>query len=226
MKPQAALPQRKPARRMLRRLRRDRSGVSVIEFALVLPLFVTLGMYGAEIAWMNVAAMQASQVAVALADNASRIAQTDNTSVTPTISAADVNSVLTGALLEGSDIGIDTNGRVILSSVEVHPVTGKQYIHWQQCKGPVKNKSKLGNPDPTGLLNTVVGNGVKIGKATVKAPKDTAMIVAEVWFNYNGLFGDLFVQPFMMHEQAAVIVRDNRNTTVGLVGSLTSNSCS
>ncbi len=226
MKPQAALPQRKPARRMLRRLRRDRSGVSVIEFALVLPLFVTLGMYGAEIAWMNVAAMQASQVAVALADNASRIAQTDNTSVTPTISAADVNSVLTGALLEGSDIGIDQQGRVILSSVEVHPVTGKQYIHWQQCKGPVKKNSLLGNPDPTGLLNTVVSSGVKIGKATVKAPKDTAMIVAEVWFNYKGLFGDLFVQPFMMHEQAAVIVRDNRNTTVGLVGSLTSNSCS
>ncbi len=32
-------------------LKRNSSGVSALEFALILPLFITLGMYGAEIAW-------------------------------------------------------------------------------------------------------------------------------------------------------------------------------
>lgn len=51
----------------------DCYGVSALEFALITPLFMVLGMYGAEIAWMNAAAMEASQVALALADNASRM---------------------------------------------------------------------------------------------------------------------------------------------------------
>lgn len=210
----------------VRNVLRDRRGVSVTEFALVLPVFVTLGMYGAEIAWMNSAAMEASQVAIALADNASRLGQTDNSGVTPTITGADVSSVLAGATKEGETIGLAENGRVILSSLEAHPVTGKQYVHWQQCTGNAKKNSNFGKPDQTGSPNSKVASGLSMGKSKVTAPPGSAVMVAEVWYDYKGLFGTMFVQPFTMHEQAAVIVRDNRNTGPGLSNAQAKSSCS
>lgn len=201
---------------LLRRLLDRQDGVSTVEFALVVPLFMILGMYGAEIAWLNAASMEASQVALALADNASRLGQTDNSGVTPTITSNDVQSVLTGALEEGSDIGLAENGRVILSSVEVHPVTGKQYIHWQKCMGQGKQASAHGKPDATGSALSAIASGISLGGRKVTSSSNSAVMVAEVWYEYNGLFGTMFVQPITIHEQAAIIVRDDRNVGPGL----------
>ena len=201
---------------LLRRLLDRQDGVSTVEFALVVPLFMILGMYGAEIAWLNAASMEASQVALALADNASRLGQTDNSGVTPTITSNDVQSVLTGALEEGADIGLAENGRVILSSVEVHPVTGKQYIHWQKCMGQGKRASAHGKPDATGSALSAIASGISLGGRKVTSSSNSAVMVAEVWYEYNGLFGTMFVQPITIHEQAAIIVRDDRNVGPGL----------
>lgn len=203
---------------LLRRLLDRQDGVSTVEFALVVPLFMILGMYGAEIAWLNAASMEASQVALALADNASRLGQTDNSGVTPTVTSDDVQSVLTGALEEGSDIGLAENGRVILSSVEVHPVTGKQYIHWQKCMGQGKQASAHGKPDQTGSALSEIASGISLGGRKITSSSNSAVMVAEVWYEYNGLFGTMFVQPITIHEQAAIIVRDDRNVGPGLSG--------
>ena len=43
--------------KLLERLLNRQDGVSTIEFALVVPVFMILGMYGAEIAWLNAASM-------------------------------------------------------------------------------------------------------------------------------------------------------------------------
>lgn len=213
-----------PCRRSLRPLRsliRNNEAVSVIEFALVLPVFMTLGMYGAEIAWLNAAALEVSQVAVSMADNASRMGQTDNSGVTPTISDADVDSVLTGALQEGSSIALEDNGRVILSSLETHKVTGKQKIEWQQCKGKGTEQSSHGKPDD--YLSLI--DGMVLGGKRIKAPTDSAVMVAEVWYEYKGLFGTLFIDKVTIHEEAAVIVRDDRNVSAGLTGDDKKNKC-
>jgi hypothetical protein len=211
--------------RCLRNLACDTEGVSVLEFALVLPLFMTLGMYGAEIAWLNAASLEVSQVAVSMADNASRIGQTDNSGVTPTVSSDDVESVLTGALEEGDTINLEDNGRVILSSLEGHPVTGKQYLHWQQCKGKSKKQSSHGKPDTTGSLLSSVLNGVLIGGKTITAPSGSAVMVAEVWYEYKGLFGNLFVKDIVLHEEAVVIARDDRSISNGMTGNDKKNAC-
>ncbi|MBA4353432.1 MAG: pilus assembly protein TadE [Novosphingobium sp.] len=212
-------------RRFARTLLADKAAVSITEFAIVLPVFMILGMYGAEIAWMNAAAMEASQIAVALADNASRLGQTDNSGVTPTITGSDVNSALTGAMEEGRNIDLDGEGRIILSSLEAHPVTGKQYVHWQQCMGSLKKESAHGKPDPTGSLLSKTANGLAVGKTKITAPPGSAVMVAEVWYTYRGVFGTMFVQPFVMHEQAAIIVRDNRNLGPGISNPKSSNGC-
>lgn len=206
-------------------LLRDTAAVSVLEFALVLPLFTTLGMYGAEIAWLNATSLEVSQVAVSMADNAARIGQTDNSGVTPTISMADVDSVLTGALEEGGAVNVDENGRVILSSLESHPVTGKQYLHWQQCKGAKKFKSKHGKPESTGNLTSALTSSLQIGGRPIRAPAGSSVMVAEVWYEYHGLFGTMFVDTIVLHEEAAVITRDDRSLSAGLTGSDKKNSC-
>lgn len=217
---------RKRPRRLrpMRALLHNIEGVSVIEFALVLPLFMTLGMYGAEIAWLNATSLEVSQVAVSMADNASRIGQTDNSSVTPTVSSSDVESVLNGALAEGGTIDLENDGRVILSSLEAHPVTGKQRIHWQQCKGKINKQSTHGKPDDTGLLGGF-SNGLVMSGKTIKAPSGSAVMVAEVWYEYKGLFGTLFVDKIVLHEEAAVIARDDRSTSAGLTGDDQKNAC-
>ncbi|MFD2578709.1 TadE/TadG family type IV pilus assembly protein [Novosphingobium colocasiae] len=78
------------------------AGVAIMEFALVLPVLITLGFYGTEIAYMSTINMQISQMATSAADNASRLGQTDNSAVSPTVTAAQVDSVMTGALLQGA----------------------------------------------------------------------------------------------------------------------------
>jgi len=203
----------------------DTRGVSAIEFAMILPLFMTLGMYGAEIAWMNATATQVSEVALSLADNASRLGQTDNSGVTPTISTADVDSVLKGALEEGKSIDLSANGRVMLSSLEVHPVTGKQYVHWQQCKGQGTQQSSYGKPDLTGSALSAIASGITVGGRKLLAPNGSAVMVAEVWYRYEGLFGTMFVKPITIREEAAIIVRDDRSVSPGLTGPSKGNAC-
>lgn len=204
---------------------RAKDAVSTIEFALVLPVFIILGMYGAEIAWMNASALEASQVAIALADNASRLGQTDNSGVTPTITGPDIDSVLSGAIAEGQNIGLAGDGRVVLSSLEVHPVTGKQYLHWQQCKGSLQKNSSHGKPDLTGSALSAIASGMQIGGGKITAPANSAVMVAEVWYRHKGLFGTMFIQPITIHEEAAVIVRDNRNLTPGISNGKSETSC-
>jgi hypothetical protein len=139
--------------------------------------------------------------------------------VTPTITADDVASALQGALEEGESVNLEDNGRVILSSLEMHPVTGRQYIHWQQCSGKGSQQSKHGKPDPTGSLLTSLITGLKINGKNISAPSRSAVMVAEVWFTYTPLFGTMFMKPITIHEQAAIIVRDDRNVSAGLTGS-------
>ncbi len=50
-------------------------------------------------------------------------------------------------------------------------------------------------------------------------------MVAEVWYKHKGLFGTMFIQPITIHEEAAVIVRDNRNLSGGISNGQSSNSC-
>lgn len=206
------------ARRALRRLRGDEGGAALIEFALVLPVLVSMGMYGTEIAYLSSAGMEVSEVALTLVDNSTRLGQTDNSAVTPTISEADVDSVMSGAIRQGSTFDLQTNGRIILSSVERDATTGRQYIHWQRCSGELVAASKYGNDTNLNGLNGAPIPGVGVSGATVTAPAGTAVMVAEVYYEYNGLFGSLFTDNTIIYEQAVMLVRDDRNYTPGVTG--------
>lgn len=204
------------------RLSRDRRGVSFLEFALILPILITMGFYGTELAYMATVNMQIGQIASSVADNASRIGQTNNSAVTPTVTQTQINSVMKGGLLEGSGFNFEANGRIILSSLEVDSSTNRQYIHWQRCSGSLKANSKYGKTG-AGLTGTTLAG---MGNPLITAVSGSAVMYVEVYYTYQPLFGTMFVGTPSFHREAAYIIRDDRNLTPGITPSNTDTSCS
>lgn len=207
-------------------IRSDSSGAASVEFALILPLLLVLGLYGSEVANMTVANLQVSQMALSVADNASRLGQTDNSGVTPTITESDVDGVLYGALQQGASLGFATKGRVILTSLEKDPATGKQYIHWQRCRGSLARTSAYGNDSTLNGLNGPVISGLGSGTQKVTAKTGSSVMFVEAFYQYRGILGSMYVGNVTMKREAAFIVRDDRNLTPGLTGGGSQSACS
>ena len=121
--------------RRLGKLLRNESGVALIEFAYSMPILLGLGLAGIEIANMATTRLKVSQIALSLADNASRLGQTDNSGVTPTVTEADLDAVIDGAMRQGESIGLAERGRIVISSLEWNAFRERQFIHWQRCRG-------------------------------------------------------------------------------------------
>lgn len=212
--------------RLIDRLRSDRSGIAVTEFAIVLPVFVAFGMFCLEMAYMATTNMQISQLALAVADNASRVGQTDNSAIAPTISESGIDAVMGGALEQGRSLNFEQNGRIILSSLERDEATGRQYIHWQRCSGSLDRDSSYGNDsDRNGMTGTPIAGLGRAG-GQVAARDGQAVMFVEVYYTYQPLFGSIFVNNPTFKQEAAFIIRDRRNLLGGggdgLTGTATS----
>lgn len=116
----------------MRHLGGDRRGVAMLEFALSLPIVLAIGLYGIEISNLALANMKVSQIALALADNASRVG-VDNGLAQQQLREFDINDVLQATRLQSNDLKLTTNGRITVSSLEESG--GVQRIHWQRCLG-------------------------------------------------------------------------------------------
>lgn len=192
-------------------LRDSTSGIALIEFAISLPFFFGLAMYGTEVARMAIIRMQVSQLALTLADNASRLGQTDNSGVAPPINEGDIDSVMFGATKQGEAIDLKAKGKLILSSLEVDKVTGRQYFHWQRCQGDLSAVSAYGDQYlKNGTLDAWRIEGVGPDKK-LTAQAGMAVMVAEVYYSFEGIFGRTFVSPVILRQEAAFLVRDDRN---------------
>lgn len=210
-----------------RRLLADRRGVSIIEFALTLPLLIAAGGYGVELSNYALTHLRVSQYALNLADNASRVGVFAGAGVT-NMRESDINDVLRGARMEGAGINLTTHGRVTLSSLErirqpydAADSTPVQRIHWQRCLG---QRDAAGYGSSYGVAGTLDGTepianrgGVTaadgMGEATsrVQAPPNSGVMFVEINYDYQRLFGELFMGPAKIKYIASFIVRDNRN---------------
>lgn len=213
------------ARAVLRRLRRDRSGLALLEFAFTLPLVLAVGGYGIEMSNLALTNLRVSQYSLNLADHASRVGQ-DMTGGVTDLREVDINDVLQGAKLQGAAINFTTNGRITLSSLEY--VTQKNYdkttpvqrIHWQRCLGAMSGAGydssygatsiTAGSDDSQNNAGLAVPAGMGDTNAKVVAPVNSAVMFVEVNYQYKPLFGSLYVSPRIIHYVASFIVRDNR----------------
>ncbi|HWJ71437.1 MAG TPA: TadE family protein [Sphingobium sp.] len=211
----------------LRRLLRHASGVAAVEFALTAPIILTMFLGGAELTNFAITRMRVSQIALHVADNASRIGA-NSLLTAPQISEMQINDLFLGANLQAGTLDLKTRGRVILSSFEAvaspNP-SRKFHIRWQRCYGDKPWLSQYGKAGDTQLSN-IGPTGQK-----VTAPDDTAVMFVEVAYDYKPLIAGRFMGSTMIHDIAAMTVRDQRDyegpDTKGIynVESVTPSSC-
>jgi hypothetical protein len=193
--------------RFLRRLRRDTSGLAMIEMAYSAPFLMLLGLGGVELANYSIINMRVSQIAVSLADNASRAKQ-DVVSGVPRMREVDVNEAFTAALLQAGSLDMQANGRLILSSLEVND-DGGQWIHWQRCIGDAPFQSSYGF-EGDGATGTGLAGMGPTGRQIQSEP-GFAIMFTEVSYRYQPLILGDFIGNGRVRKIAAMYVRDNRD---------------
>lgn len=191
---------------LIRRLLRNSSGIAMTEFALGAPFLLIAGLWGTETANYALVNMKVGQLAVHIADNASRIGDT-STLQNRKIYEADINDVIYGAQIQGGpSIGLYDNGRVIISSLEVN-ADGEQYIHWQRCRG-VKNVAPS-----FGEEGDVLTDGMGPEDQEVIAQEGEAVIFVEINYTYQPLISARFMGDLNISSVASFTVRDDRDLT-------------
>ena len=197
------------ARRLARRLRRDTSGLALVEFAFAAPLVLGMGMLGTETAFLVITHMQISQIAMQVADNASRVGEQDVLTARK-VYERDVAETLIGAEKLGNNIRIFEQGRVIVSSLQRN-AQGGQWIAWQRCRGAKNHVSSYGVQGNGSTGTSFPGMGVP-GRY-ITASEGTAVMFVEVAYDFRSptplnLFDDQEIE-----YTAAFNVRDNRDLT-------------
>lgn len=201
------------------RLLHDRRGAAFIEFALGLPVLLMAGLYGLELTRYSLVNQKLSQIALNLADNASRVGLMSGQG-TVQLREADLNDVLQAARFQGNSIGLTTNGRITLSSLENSG--GTQKIHWQRCLGLQRGAgwdSSYGTTDPSDGTTTNAADagtpapsGMGDSGAMVNAPTNSGVMFVEINYQYTPLVGNGWIaNTRKLHFIASFVVRDNRD---------------
>lgn len=193
----------------------DRAGVVVSEFALVLPVFLLLSMTTLELVNLALAHMRVSQIAMTVADNLSR-AKTSVPLGLPRLREIDVNDSMLGAGLQGDTMfNVLQNGRIIVSSLQ-RTSTGRQTIAWQRCKGQLNVASLYGVQGATQPATGTSGfQGMGRSSDIVKAEANSAIIFAEVVYDYEPIIGGWVLGTLRLRKEAAYYVRDDRDLVGG-----------
>ena len=215
------IPRRRPipVTGLLARLRASRSGIALTEFAISLPIFVTLLFGGLEIISLVMAHMRMSQVAISVADNAGR--------VRTKIDEADIYEVFAGAnLVGGGDFHRDA--RVILSSLEPNKQTGSragQMITWQRCYGALPVSPRYG-AEGTGKNDNSLALGMGSLKSRIRAAEGTAVMFAEVSYRYTPrILPSIVSNGIDLRYESAFNVRERNDQDISNIQRLATNAC-
>ena len=176
----------------LRKLWRDVGGVAAIEFALLLPMLLTLLIGCLEITFKIWSTQKAEKLAVTLSDV---IAQ--STAVT----SGDLTK-LTGAvdkIMDPFPFGAD-KGKVIISSVYWEQAEDAAEVNWQCTYGTYGSASKFG----------AEGEDATLPAGFTLAKKDN-IIVAEVFYEYDP------IAPGFLFDKGAIYRRAIFKPRLGLL---------
>lgn len=188
-------------------LRDCNSGVSVVEFALALPVVMLVAVGGLECANVALAHLRVSQIATTTADTSARVlTQMDET---------DVEEAFAGVDVMGNRINFASRGRVVLSSLEPNGQSGSnggQKITWQRCHGSLAVAPSYGRQGD-GATNASLAAGMGPTGRKITAGTGTAVMFVEVTYQYQPLIYDVLNVGNIRYE-AAFNVRER--TTFGI----------
>lgn len=200
------------SRRRAAALRDCTSGIALTEFAMSLPVLLTLGLFGLETANFAMAHLRVSNIAMITADNAARVRDA--------IDEADVIDIFTGSKLTGEGIDFPDNGRIVLSSVERNAAGNGQWIRWQRCDGARVFNSAYGG-EGTGQTDSSL-QYVGPASSPISASAGTAVMVVEVSYVYQPIIPNSFLSGREIRYVSAFNVRQRTNQTLSNNGNLTS----
>lgn len=203
------LPRRRSLAGLRRRIADCTSGVALVEFALTAPIVLSMGLLGAETAYFTVTHLRISQVAMQIADNASRIGETDML-VARRVFERDVNDVFLGGEKYGEPFALYQRGRVILSSLQRN-AQGGQTIRWQRCRGAKVFNSSYGVQGAGATGTTFPGMGEANNR--IQASQGTAVMFVEIAYDYEPLTPFTAFGNRQIRYTAAFNIRDERDLT-------------
>jgi hypothetical protein len=200
---------RTKARRFARRLADDRSGLALVEFAFATPLVLGMGMLGTETASLVIAHLQVSQIAMQVADNASRVGEVD-VLTSKKVYERDIAETLIGAEKLGTGMNFFEQGRVIISSLQRN-AQGGQWIAWQRCRGAKQHTSSFG-VQGNGATGTAFP-GMGVPGRYITASSGTAVMFVEVAYDFDAPTPLSLFNGQEIRYTAAFNIRDNRDLT-------------
>ena len=174
--------------------------MAMVEFALSLPLLMTLILVGLELTNYVLANHRVRQIAAMTADNASRLRSQ--------MSEAYVNQLFVGVQKSGAGIDFQNRGRVILSSVQNNAAANGQWIRWQRCYGNLARASKYGvqgKGQTDSTLPTMNG---------LVAQPGSAIMYAEAEYQYRPLILSSFLANRRIVHETAFIVRQRTDFSI------------
>ncbi len=198
-------------RAFLHRLLANRAAISAVEFALVAPVLTAMGLGAIEMANMAIVYTRVSQVAIQVADNASRAKQVSGGGGAM-MREYDVNEAFHQASIVYPGLRLYENGRVILSSLEQN-ASGGQWIHWQRCRGTAATGASKYGTEGTGSTGTGFAGMGPSGNVIAADPQSAIMFV-EVYYRYQPIFFPVggATAP-TIYRASAMYVRDDRDLT-------------
>jgi hypothetical protein len=221
----------------LKALKKDNSGLALVEFSISLPFFMGLSIGGFETAYFSYVQMRLNQITVNTADSAARMGEGDVLAA-KTIDEGQINDVFAGTIREGAsillggeheykdpgtgDIALRGNALIILSSVEpvsvFDPDEPRYRIRWQRCVGQATHFS------PQFGTTTTATNMIAIGPTGRQAspPDGSALMFVETHYFFKPLIVNGFTKlgEASITKTAAMVVRDAREYTGGDEGVL------
>lgn len=204
---------------VLGRLGRDTRGLAFTEFAIVLPVLLTLIFYGLEVANLALTHMRVSQISMTVADNAGRV----NTAM----DELNINEVFSGADLVGTPIDFRPNGRIVLSSLMHNGKSGTtagQTINWQRCFGSLNVAPAYGRQGD-GASNASLRNGLGPTGNRITAAPGTAVMFVEVTYDYQPLISNALLGARQIRYESALNVRERTNQQITNTSGLPLNRC-
>ncbi len=224
---------------LLGKLRKDNSGLALVEFAVSLPFFMGLTVMGFETSYYVFVNMRLNQITINMADSAARMGDGDVLAA-KNINEGQINDVFAGAIREGESIllggqhqykdpgtGVVTlrgNARIILSSVEpvaaFDPDEPKYRIRWQRCIG----SANFFSPEYGTVANSAEIDGIGPAGRQAVPPDGGALMFVETKYYFTPLILNGFSKlgAKSITKTASMVVRDARNYTAGTNGVMAS----
>jgi TadE-like protein len=218
-----------------KRLRKDNSGLALVEFAVALPVFMSLTVGGFETSHYAYVHMRLNQLTIDTADGAARMGEGDVLAA-KTIDEVQINDVFAGTIRQGEsillggehqytdpgtgDVTLRGNALIILSSVE--PVEDfdeddpKYRIRWQRCIGSADYfEPEYGTVDDSDEIDGVGPDG-----RLAVPPDDGALMFVETHYYFRPVILNGFAQlgETTITKTASMVVRDVRDYTGGEEG--------